>query len=265
MRPPESTFPESLPSIAANAMLLVAAEEADAHLLEDDASEDQEFERFREAAERGNLVPLYERIFADQLTPVTAYRCLVAEDDREAPSFLFESVVNGTQTAGISHPTWQLACVFAASCALCIFGWHVAQMDPSKKCSGLFTMSAFMTSAAVSVPQGRYSFVGAQPALEVVARGNSVTIIDHATKQRTTTEEDDPMAVRERGSDLRTTPSAGNALFTRATAGRQHANNGRSPTSTALRIQQAIKMIFWGSSGQRLYAGWTTGCGAAVR
>ncbi len=57
-----------------------------------------EYAKFREAASRGNLVPLYERVFADQLTPVTAYRCLVAEDDREAPSFLFESVVNGTQT-----------------------------------------------------------------------------------------------------------------------------------------------------------------------
>jgi hypothetical protein len=34
---------------------------------------------------------------ADQLTPVLAYRCLVKEDDREAPSFLFESVTNGTQ------------------------------------------------------------------------------------------------------------------------------------------------------------------------
>lgn len=41
--------------------------------------------------------------------------------------------------------------------------------------------------------QGRYSFVGAQPALEVVARGHSVTVIDHATRQRTTSEEADPM------------------------------------------------------------------------
>ncbi len=41
--------------------------------------------------------------------------------------------------------------------------------------------------------QGRYSFVGAQPALEVVARGRSVTVIDHATRQRTTSEEADPM------------------------------------------------------------------------
>ena len=61
---------------------------------------------------------------ADQLTPVLAYRCLVKEDDREAPSFLFESVVNGSQ-------------------------------------------------------QGRYSFVGAHPALEIVAHGNQVDVLDH--------------------------------------------------------------------------------------
>lgn len=74
------------------------AEDFNTAALEADLSSDSEFARFKEAAERGNLVPLYERIFADQLSPVTAYRCLVAEDDREAPSFLFESVVNGTQT-----------------------------------------------------------------------------------------------------------------------------------------------------------------------
>jgi len=50
---------------------------------------------------QGNLVPLYERVMADQLTPVLAYRCLVKEDDREAPSFLFESVTNGTQQVRI--------------------------------------------------------------------------------------------------------------------------------------------------------------------
>lgn len=62
-----------------------------------DLSFDKEFERFKAAAAKGNLVPLYERVMADQLTPVLAYRCLVKEDDREAPSFLFESVVAGTQ------------------------------------------------------------------------------------------------------------------------------------------------------------------------
>ena len=74
------------------------AENFDAATLEADLTTDSEFARFSKAARHSNLVPLYERVFADQLTPVTAYRCLVAEDDREAPSFLFESVVNGTQT-----------------------------------------------------------------------------------------------------------------------------------------------------------------------
>ncbi|KAF7134507.1 hypothetical protein RHSIM_Rhsim08G0182300 [Rhododendron simsii] len=45
-----------------------------------------------EAAEPGNLIPLYQSILSDQLTPVLAYRCLVKEDERDAPSFLFESV-----------------------------------------------------------------------------------------------------------------------------------------------------------------------------
>ena len=53
--------------------------------------------KFIEASRNGNnLVPLYRCIFSDHLTPVLAYRCLVKEDDREAPSFLFESVEQGS-------------------------------------------------------------------------------------------------------------------------------------------------------------------------
>ncbi|EFN53756.1 hypothetical protein CHLNCDRAFT_25481 [Chlorella variabilis] len=89
---------------------------------------------------QGNLVPLYERVMADQLTPVLAYRCLVKEDDREAPSFLFESVTNGSQ-------------------------------------------------------QGRYSFVGATPALEVVARGQQVHVMDHRRGTRDSQTVADPMQV----------------------------------------------------------------------
>ena len=44
-----------------------------------------------------NVVPVFRRIFDDQLTPILAYRLLVKDDAREAPSFLFESVVGGTQ------------------------------------------------------------------------------------------------------------------------------------------------------------------------
>ena len=54
------------------------------------------------AAEGHNLIPLYRRIFDDQLTPILAYRCLVKEDERDAPSFLLESVVGGTQTGRYS-------------------------------------------------------------------------------------------------------------------------------------------------------------------
>ena len=49
----------------------------------------------RLVSEGHNLVPLYRRIFDDQLTPILAYRCLVQEDERDAPSFLLESVVGG--------------------------------------------------------------------------------------------------------------------------------------------------------------------------
>ncbi|KAF3433472.1 hypothetical protein FNV43_RR24574 [Rhamnella rubrinervis] len=48
--------------------------------------------KLEEASKNGNLIPLHRCIFSDQLTPVLAYRCLVREDDREAPSFLCESV-----------------------------------------------------------------------------------------------------------------------------------------------------------------------------
>ncbi|TVU47641.1 hypothetical protein EJB05_07247 [Eragrostis curvula] len=57
--------------------------------------------RFFEAAARGsgkgNLVPMWECIVSDHLTPVLAYRCLVPEDDVDAPSFLFESVEQGPE------------------------------------------------------------------------------------------------------------------------------------------------------------------------
>ena len=44
----------------------------------------------------GALVILSRRLMSDQLTPVLAYRRLVLPDERTAPSFLFESVENGT-------------------------------------------------------------------------------------------------------------------------------------------------------------------------
>lgn len=54
-------------------------------------------EKFLEASKKGNVIPLYRCIFSDHLTPVLAYRCLVKEDERDAPSFLFESAEPGLQ------------------------------------------------------------------------------------------------------------------------------------------------------------------------
>lgn len=45
---------------------------------------------------------MYRRLFADQLTPVVAYRRLVKPDERSAPSFLLESVVGGDHAARYS-------------------------------------------------------------------------------------------------------------------------------------------------------------------
>lgn len=47
------------------------------------------------ASATSGSIQVTRRIFADQLTPVLAYRRLVAPDDRAAPSFLFESVEQG--------------------------------------------------------------------------------------------------------------------------------------------------------------------------
>uniref|UniRef100_A0A803P1E4 anthranilate synthase n=1 Tax=Cannabis sativa TaxID=3483 RepID=A0A803P1E4_CANSA len=105
--------------------------------------------KFQEAAKKGNLVPLYQCIFSDQLTPILAYRCLVKEDDREAPSFLCESV------------------------------------EPS-----------FHDSAV-----GRFSVVGAQPTMEIVAKENKVTIMDHEEGRLTEEIVDDPMVIPARISD----------------------------------------------------------------
>lgn len=78
-----------------------------------DLSSDEQFREFKRAAGEGNLVPLYERLFSDQLTPVVAYRCLVEEDDHELPSLLFESVVKGDQTVrtiSVIKPAVQTDC-----------------------------------------------------------------------------------------------------------------------------------------------------------
>ncbi|OAY61091.1 anthranilate synthase alpha subunit 2, chloroplastic isoform X2 [Manihot esculenta] len=109
----------------------------------------QQSAKFLEASKKGNLIPLYHCILCDHLTPVLAYRCLVKEDDRDAPSFLFESVEPGLDASTI----------------------------------------------------GRYSVIGAQPSIEIVAKENMVTIMDHYEGRRTEKIVDDPMAIPRRMMD----------------------------------------------------------------
>jgi len=73
---------------------------------------DNQVARFQEASMNGNLIPLYRCIFSDHSTPVLAYRCLVREDDRDAPSFLFESVEPGLDASTIVWPSTFTVVIF---------------------------------------------------------------------------------------------------------------------------------------------------------
>lgn len=102
--------------------------------------------KFMEASRRGNLFPLHQCIFSDQLTPVLAYRCLVSENDHETPSFLLESVEPGIHSLNV----------------------------------------------------GRYSIVGANPTIEIVAKKNLVTVMNHRDGLRTKEFVEDPLMVPQR-------------------------------------------------------------------
>ncbi|XP_076919415.1 anthranilate synthase alpha subunit 1, chloroplastic-like [Bidens hawaiensis] len=104
---------------------------------------------FIAASRKGNLIPLHRCIFADHLTPVLAYRCLVKEDDREVPSFLCESVEPGLRTSQV----------------------------------------------------GRYSVVGSDPSVEVIAKENNVTIMDHNKGSLIHKVVDDPLEIPKSLSD----------------------------------------------------------------
>tara|TARA_B100000959_G_C14963233_1_gene616657 strand:+ start:160 stop:1746 length:1587 start_codon:yes stop_codon:yes gene_type:complete len=81
-------------------------------------------EAFEALRDKYNVIPVVRRIMSDHLSPVLAYRRLVASDNRTAPSFLFESVDNGDEV-------------------------------------------------------GRFSFLGANPALEIIGRKHEVTVRNH--------------------------------------------------------------------------------------
>lgn len=65
---------------------------------------------------------------------------------------------------------------------------------PDERTAPSFLFESVENGATV----GRHSFIGAQPAIEVLARGHEVTIIDHRTGEVQTSHEDDPLLVPKR-------------------------------------------------------------------
>ncbi len=103
-----------------------------------------DFESFKKRVEGAGashgavVVPIFRRLMSDTLTPVLAYRRLVAPDDRMAPSFLLESVVGGDRV-------------------------------------------------------GRYSYIGARPMYQLVARGKQIRFTDAANPDQSRSfQSDDP-------------------------------------------------------------------------
>ncbi|MEE2906791.1 MAG: anthranilate synthase component I [Planctomycetota bacterium] len=98
---------------------------------------------FLELAREHDVVPVARRLMTDQLTPVLAYRRLVADDERLDSSFLLESVEVGGQV-------------------------------------------------------GRFSLMGARPAIEVLAHGNQVQIISGPGRDVHTEQVTNPLQVPRR-------------------------------------------------------------------
>lgn len=60
------------------------------------------FERLATSTPGARMVPLWRKLFSDQLTPVVAYRSLVEDGDTDTPSFLLESVHTGARVGRYS-------------------------------------------------------------------------------------------------------------------------------------------------------------------
>ncbi len=67
-------------------------------------------------------------------------------------------------------------------------------VSPDERTAPSFLLESVESRAAV----GRHSFLGSQPALEVIARGHDVTVIDHEKGTSENTVEPDPLAVPRR-------------------------------------------------------------------
>eukprot|EP00871_Galdieria_phlegrea_P004469 jgi/Galph1/5022/GphlegSOOS_G3621.1 len=64
---------------------------------------DTTYEHFSSLAENGSsLIPVFTKLISDHLTPVSAFRCFISENDTQVPSFLLESVTGGENVGRFS-------------------------------------------------------------------------------------------------------------------------------------------------------------------
>lgn len=72
------------------------------------------FEQFSALSKQANLVPVFTRLFSDHLTPVSAFRCFVSEEETQVPCFLLESVTGGENVGRFSFLGFQPRYLFLA-------------------------------------------------------------------------------------------------------------------------------------------------------
>jgi hypothetical protein len=149
-------------------------------------------------------------------TPAPPARSLVPESDSQLPSFLLESVVNGDQQVRPRsrhryrrlRPRSQAIPRRSIPSQLPSAAHSPAPPQRPRPHYQHLTTSAISTDphhprpthisphpSPAPAPQGRYSFLGSSPALEVVATRSRVVLLDHTAGQRTVTHMEDPMQV----------------------------------------------------------------------
>jgi hypothetical protein len=128
----------------------------------------------------------------------------VKEDDREAPSFLFESVENGQKTVNMVHYTSSSSLLLLQEDRACggvwLFFESFSSIEPTIWHPWVFgyiyierERGQRIKQTRCTILQGRYSMVGAQPSMEIVAKENRITVLNHEEGTRVEKTSEDPL------------------------------------------------------------------------
>lgn len=119
------------------------------------------------AAPRVRMVPVWRKVFSDQLTPVVAYRCLVDANETEVSSFLLESVHTGERVGRYSLVGARPICEVLAYAHDVTVVRHDKPDEPDVQthCKDPWALIRSMTeemrpAEPVSLPGGSASFCG---------------------------------------------------------------------------------------------------------